>query len=200
MRIVLFLLLGIFLFSGCSRGKTLLPKVSRTEWLPFPACDSRMEVNRYELPLEKALHTIAIHHTASEQDSPLFYFQYHTRERGYADVGYHFMIQKDGTLYEGRDLNYRGAHVAGHNDGVIGIAVIGDFEHHEPSELQLRMLDRLIGELSKRYGIRTLGGHQDFLGAKTLCPGRFLEPYLSGWAEKYGLYRLEAVKKKKASK
>ncbi len=44
-----------------------------------------------------------------------------------ADVGYHYMIAEDGTIYEGRSLDYAGAHVSGNNKGNIGIAFLGDY-------------------------------------------------------------------------
>jgi len=44
-----------------------------------------------------------------------------------ADVGYDFMISKHGTIFQGRNLDYEGAHVTGHNTDNIGIAFLGDF-------------------------------------------------------------------------
>jgi hypothetical protein len=54
-----------------------------------------------------------------------------------ADVGYHFMISEDGTIYEGRSLEYAGAHVKGHNQGNVGIAFLGNYSTRALSKNQV---------------------------------------------------------------
>lgn len=57
--------------------------------------------------------------------------------KGWGDIGYHFLIGSDGTIYEGRPLGYTGTH-APPNYGNIGVNVIGDFHEAEyPSNAQL---------------------------------------------------------------
>jgi N-acetyl-anhydromuramyl-L-alanine amidase AmpD len=46
-------------------------------------------------------------------------------ERGFSDIGYHFIITKDGKIHKGRDINTRGAHTKGHNKESIGICLTG---------------------------------------------------------------------------
>ena len=49
-------------------------------------------------------------------------------ERGWTDIGYHFVIDPAGTIYEGRDIRVRGAHVEGANTGKVGLLLLGDFQ------------------------------------------------------------------------
>ena len=48
---------------------------------------------------------------------------------GWADVGYHYLVDKDGTIYEGRNIAIRGAHTQGHNTGSAGVCLLGDFRY-----------------------------------------------------------------------
>lgn len=58
--------------------------------------------------------------------------QWH-RSRGFATIGYHYVIYRDGTIHEGRPENVVGAHCKGHNDHSIGICYIGGLANeHQP--------------------------------------------------------------------
>ncbi|NOY93554.1 MAG: N-acetylmuramoyl-L-alanine amidase [Deltaproteobacteria bacterium] len=137
---------------------------------------------------------MAIHETVTPSTNPARQVRgiqrYHMDTRGWCDVGYHFLVSTDGTVYEGRPLNLRGAHVGRHNTGNIGIAHIGCFHSsscsrfapNRPPEAMIRATSRLVGELSRLYGISidtdTVKGHRDFAGASTSCPGDYLEARL----------------------
>jgi len=96
------------------------------------------------------------------------------RRLGYADIGYHFVIDYDGRVWEGRSLAYAGAHVASQNDDNIGILVLGNYNRQKPSALSLKSLRTLTEALRQRYSIRPerLFGHRE-LGASD-CPGKNL--------------------------
>jgi hypothetical protein len=51
--------------------------------------------------------------------------RWHVEDRGWADIGYHYLIDRDGTVIEGRPLSKVGAHAKGHNTGSVGIALFG---------------------------------------------------------------------------
>ena len=51
--------------------------------------------------------------------------RWHTEDRGWSDIGYHYVIRLDGCLEAGRPLDRTGAHVKGHNKDSIGICYIG---------------------------------------------------------------------------
>ena len=96
------------------------------------------------------------------------------RARGFADVGYHFIIHLDGSVSKGRDLNTQGAHCAGHNANSIGIAYVGGLaaDNKTPkdtrTEKQRAALRNLVRELLTAYPKATLHGHREF--AKKECP------------------------------
>lgn len=133
----------------------------------------------YERALAHTLHTIVVHHSAtSATDTPLALQALHQSTAGYADIAYHLLIGNDGTIYEGREIGARGAHVARHNTGAIGICVIGNFERQKPTRFQTDSLAALVSALGDRYGTTHLAGHRDFADNKTVCPGVFLQPAL----------------------
>lgn len=96
------------------------------------------------------------------------------RRLGYADIGYHFVIDYDGRVWEGRSLAYSGAHVAGQNDDNIGILALGNFNRQKPSAASVASLKTLVAALQKHYSIKPerFFGHRE-LGASD-CPGKHL--------------------------
>jgi hypothetical protein len=102
----------------------------------------------------------------------------HTRIR-YGDIGYHFIIDYAGRVWEGRSLSYEGAHVSCENAGNIGVMLLGNFERQKPSQLQLDTLTKVSALLRRQFDIsaRRVYGHRD-IGA-SVCPGRYLYPYVA---------------------
>ncbi len=142
----------------------------------------------YSQPLSQVLTTIVVHHSALPlTDGSLQIQQKHMRDKGYADIGYHFVIDDAGRIYEGRKLNVRGAHTGGHNTGTVGIVLMGNFEEAQPTAAQLSSLKLLVASLVSEYGIKYLAGHRDFQPDKTVCPGRNLEAFLPGLASELEL-------------
>jgi N-acetyl-anhydromuramyl-L-alanine amidase AmpD len=99
-------------------------------------------------------------------------------KRNYGDVGYHFIIDYTGRVWEGRSLQYEGAHVLGENERNIGVMLLGNFEIQEPSADQSAALAELCGFLMEQYDIRKqhVYGHRDL--GHSLCPGRHLYPHV----------------------
>ncbi|MFG2209951.1 peptidoglycan-binding protein [Streptomyces sp. NPDC048638] len=99
------------------------------------------------------------------------------RAQGWAGIGYNFVIDQGGTVFEGRGWTLQGAHCPGHNVSGLGvqIAIGGD---QAPSEAALRSARALYEEACRRTG-RTLAkkGHKD--GFATECPG----PRLYAWVQ-----------------
>ena len=100
------------------------------------------------------------------------------RERRYGDIGYHFVLDYAGRIWEGRSLAYEGAHVACQNSENIAVMLLGNFEQQQPCILQLSALRTLAELLRGRFDIekQSVFGHRD-LGA-SVCPGRWLYPYV----------------------
>lgn len=145
---------------------------------------------------------VTVHHTAmpfsstdagASQAEVRTVQRLHMNDRGMADVGYHFLIDRAGRVYEGRPLFAQGAHSSGdHNIGNIGICLLGNFvsdpasgpDHavaQAPTVLQMETLERLVGEVCSTYDIAgsQVWGHQHW--KSTACPG----PHLMAWAQRY---------------
>jgi hypothetical protein len=142
----------------------------------------------YDQPLSDVLRTLIVHHSALPlSDGPLEIQALHMQRRGYADIGYHYVIDAAGLLYAGRDLGVRGAHTGGANTGSVGACLLGNFETTTPPAPQLDTLRALAADLAARYGLTHLAGHRDFQPDETVCPGAQLEPLLPALAAALGL-------------
>ena len=96
------------------------------------------------------------------------------KARGFATIGYHYVIYRDGSIHEGRPLEQIGAHCVGHNKHSIGICYIGgcasdgktpkDTRTSEQKEALLSLLRRL----KARFPNATIHGHREF--AAKACP------------------------------
>jgi len=109
--------------------------------------------------------------------------RWHVEERGWRDIGYHWIIDRDGTVAQGRKENVMGAHVAGHNRGTIGISLIGghgasttDAFKDNFTEAQDHALRRLITLIKERTAIQKVKGHNDY--AAKACPGFDVKAWL----------------------
>ena len=108
---------------------------------------------------------------------------FHMRGRSWGDIGYHFLIDPTGRIWQGRLLDWQGAHAQGSNNvGNIGICLIGDFNHERPDPRALEALERLVDALSERHQIARdhVYGHRRF--AATECPGDSLMAWVSRYA------------------
>jgi len=83
-------------------------------------------------------------------------------------IGYHYYIEKNGRLYQGRRDNEIGLHCIP-NDGKIGICLQGNSNNEKPTEAQFKTLIELTEKLKKAYNIQAVHGHRDLW--KTECPG-----------------------------
>jgi len=99
------------------------------------------------------------------------------RGKGWGDIGYHFIVDRSGRVWEGRDIRWQGAHVKNCNEGNIGVMCLGNFELQSPSEKQLDALENLLKCLKDQYRIShaCIRTHREWPGAKTICPGRNLQ-------------------------
>jgi N-acetylmuramoyl-L-alanine amidase len=93
--------------------------------------------------------------------------------RGFNDVGYHYVIRRDGTIEKGRDHEKVGAHARGHNSDSLGICLVGGMnEEGQPDSnftmAQYEALDTLLVNLEDMYERITVHGHRDF--SNKACP------------------------------
>ncbi len=94
--------------------------------------------------------------------------------RGFAGIGYHYVIMLDGTVCRGRNVERIGAHCKGHNARSIGVAYVGGVEADcttaadTRTDKQKKALRALLAELKRRYPAASIRGHRDF--APKACP------------------------------
>lgn len=128
----------------------------------------------YEGELADHYQSVVVHHSViyeSDDDSTMLEIQqFHRETRGWADVAYHFLVGKGGTIYEGRDWAVRGAHVGGYNTGSLGICLLGNFTEEQPTDAQINNTRQLINWLATRLQLTHLATHRDF-NPQTECPG-----------------------------
>jgi N-acetylmuramoyl-L-alanine amidase len=105
-----------------------------------------------------------VHHTAggnhySPSDVPKIIrgvYAFHTRVRGWSDVGYNFLVDRFGRIWEGRaggiERAVLGAHTGGFNSHSFGVAVLGNFVHARPTPATLHAIERVIAWKFSHYG------------------------------------------------
>ena len=94
--------------------------------------------------------------------------------RGFSDIGYHYVIYRDGSIHTGRDESIIGAHCTGHNTNSIGVCYIGGCVSNgkTPKDTrttqQKQSLVKLLKELKAKYPQASIHSHRDF--ANKACP------------------------------
>lgn len=93
------------------------------------------------------------------------------KDKGWDDIGYHFVIRRDGGIEAGRRLNQEGAHVSGHNDDTVAVCLVGGLKGIDNfTPPQWAALSLLVDALQKLYPKANIMGHRDFPGVKKDCP------------------------------
>lgn len=97
------------------------------------------------------------------------------KQRGFARIGYHFVITRSGEVQKGRSEDDIGAHVMGHNKGNLGVCLIGgvDDKGNPQDNFTLEQkaeLAKLLLELLKRHPRAEILGHRDWPGVRKACP------------------------------
>jgi hypothetical protein len=101
--------------------------------------------------------------------------------RGWNDIAYSFLVNHEGTIYEGRGVGIAGGHTAGHNTISHAVCLLGNFEVDRPTEAAVASLVELgrHGHAEGWWREGFTGGHRDASGASTSCPGKFLYTQLA---------------------
>lgn len=112
------------------------------------------------------------------------------KAKGWADIGYHFVIRLDGTVETGRPLDQQGAHVESYNNRSIGICMVGGVDANDIKKAednftvaQKEALRGLMMKLQKVFPKAKMLGHRDFPGVQKACPCFDVQE----WAHKEGL-------------
>ena len=175
------------------------PIVSRRAWF------ANEEIVRADPRYAPALKLAIVHHTVNSNSYTRAQAAaivrgielYHVQGNGWNDIGYNFLVDRFGTIYEGRgggiERSVIGAHALGFNSGTVGVALIGNFQHTAPPRATRDALARLLawrldvahvdpsstvlytsrGNWKFRAGrlvtLRAISGHRDT--GPTECPG-----------------------------
>lgn len=99
------------------------------------------------------------------------------RKRGFACIGYHYVIRRDGTIERGRAKHVIGAHVEGYNHNSVGICLVGGVDANDVSKAennftrtQFESLSKLLKELKEVFPKAVIQGHKDFPNVAKACP------------------------------
>lgn len=98
----------------------------------------------------------------------------HKNIRGWKEIGYHYIIDWEGRIFEGRPVDRLGAHVEKHNTGSIGVVLLGDLTRQRLTRKQSDSLRLLLNTLMTRFHIdpKDISGHYQM--KYTVCPGTYL--------------------------
>ena len=107
---------------------------------------------------------------------------WHTVERGWSDIGYHWVIERSGEIKKGRDGNRIGAHCRGYNHDSVGVCLVGGIDANGRPENnftgnQMLALEMLVEALQLRYPGAKVRGHSYFNPRKA-CPCFDVEDWL----------------------
>ncbi len=151
---------------------------------------------RWPIQYSKDVRLLVVHHTAllvsgdtrSGAERMRALYAYHANSRGWGDIGYNYVIDEQGQIYEGRTGGRYavGGHAYCNNVGTIGISLMGNFELEQPSQEQAKSLQWLLRDLADTYGLDTskpvthhgktfvspIAAHRDLVS--TTCPGYYM--------------------------
>lgn len=128
-----------------------------------------------------ATEVIVIHHEGFPEGdtdhSAQYIHKFHREVNGWAGIGYHYIIRKDGTIEQGRRPKAVGAHALHYNKNSIGICLAGNFEVAKPTAAQIDSLKLLTAWLCQKYKLDPMKsgvivGHRNL--NDTDCPGKNL--------------------------
>ena len=148
---------------------------------------------------------VIVHHSAGSNQADLnftevvnYIWDLHVKTNGWDDIGYNWLIDPNGILYEGRPDGYQGAHFSCINENTIGMCLLGDFTTILPSDEAVNTLVNLIAYEATEHNIDVISesyhetgdfslvnvaGHRDSSGSSnscssTACPGDTFYPTL----------------------
>ncbi|NBC08643.1 MAG: T9SS type A sorting domain-containing protein [Bacteroidetes bacterium] len=163
----------------------------RSDWCPDGTCPEDTT------PAPTSVTHLIVHHSAGTNEANDWaavvrsIWDFHVNVRGWDDIGYNWLIDPNGNLYQGRGDNIRGAHFCGNNTGTMGVCVLGDFTAIVPTGDAKDALARLLAwkscdvdadplgtsfHASSDLELMHISGHRD--GCSTACPGDAFYPQL----------------------
>ena len=177
------------------RAATFTPKpqiYSRAQWGADESMRDKSSLHYFEV------HAGFVHHTVNANDYtrdevPAILrsiYAYHTQSRGWSDIGYNFLVDRFGRIWEGRyggiDRPVVGAHTLNYNDYSFAMSAIGNYDIKQPSHAMIEAYGALFAWKLSLHGVdasspkqwvgskyfEAINGHRD--AAATACPGKYL--------------------------
>ena len=163
---------------------------SRAQWGADERMRSKSSLHYGDVHAGFVHHTVnANNYTRAEVPALLrSIYAYHVRVRGWSDIGYNYLIDRFGRIWEGRyggiDRAVVGAHTLGYNDDSFAASAIGNYELTRPSKATLQAYATLFAWKLSLHGVdasstrqyvtsrwfQAINGHRD--AAATACPGQ----------------------------
>ncbi len=177
----------VLLLTACAQPPSAKPDplafaaqiITREQWGSVPAAADNVR--------KQDIRYITLHHGGVEFTRGRDMQQYlrdlqawSRREKKWIDVPYHYLIDLDGKVYEGRPIAYAGDTNTEYDPlGHALIEVVGNYEEIEPSPAQLAAVADTMAMLAAKYQVPTVNirGHRDY-SKQTVCPGKNLYRYL----------------------
>jgi len=165
----------------------------RADWCPNGDCP---EITN---PTITNVTHLIVHHSAGTNVSSNWagvvrsIWDYHVNTNGWDDIGYNWLIDANGVIYQGRGDNVQGAHFCGQNGNTVGLCVLGDFTNTQPTSDATDALTKLLAwkscdieadpttsstHASSGLNLDNISGHRD--GCATSCPGDSFYPQIAG--------------------
>jgi peptidoglycan hydrolase-like protein with peptidoglycan-binding domain len=118
----------------------------------------------YRRRARSAIRNIAIHHSATTSGSAEAFARYHVNQLGWPGIGYHYVVDRDGSISRCHDLEVVSYHVGNSNGFAVGICMVGDFRTQSLPEVQrqatLDLTRSLMAELN--IPVENVWGHIEF--------------------------------------
>jgi len=165
---------------------------SRAQWGADEGMREKSSLHYFEV------HAGFVHHTVNANDYTRdevpgiirSIYAYHTQSRGWSDIGYNFLVDRFGRIWEGRyggiDRPVVGAHTLNYNEYSFAMSAIGNYDIKQPSQAMIQAYGALFAWKLSLHGVdasspqqwvgsknfQAINGHRD--AASTACPGRYL--------------------------
>lgn len=167
--------LGVFLLfwirSRAQSGRSLFPGALRVN-------DISKSLPRNGAWKKRALSgvtDITLHHAASSNTATAEDFaRYHITGKGWPGIGYHYVIDRAGNVFQTNDLTDLSYHNGYNNTAAVGVSLVGNMDNEPMTADQLSAFLALVPEIRRQVPtVRRLVGHKEYKGA-TACPGRYV--------------------------
>lgn len=153
------------------------PVAKETRTVPVAVKDIVKELSRTKnVPSAPALRKgVVIHHSGTAMSAggsnPKAYARYHVEDKGWPCIGYHYVIQPDGTVYKTLNPEDKGYHAGDVNSSHFGVCFSGDFDREEVTDAAFNAGARLVANIlnNMTVGDGAMIRHSD-VASKT-CPG-----------------------------